>query len=118
MIKIGDKWGAMECIKIGSEQQFRELRPGTSEESTMTFYQLRCGCGKEVKVDFTDKPRKSDWRDCGCGAAQLVDDKKTTLAISIPMGLSREVADRSRRDWKGNMSACICALLARGLKEG
>jgi hypothetical protein len=100
--KVGDKWGALECLHAGRIVQEKmsidaDGNEYVSDRWTATGYQFKCACGTIFAVADREFKGRRQVRDCGCGSAGF-SGENVVMAFSTNTGVQGHVKELARHD--------------------
>lgn len=113
----GDKWGALECIYVGTVQNL-EVDGGGGTTITIDnapVYQFRCECGNVKQMRQCEFRGKRAQRDCGCGTIGKV-GRSVIFNISIDSVLRDRVEKWARKE-QVNVSQMASRLMRLGIEK-
>lgn len=102
MVRVGDKWGALQCLSVGRmvEQDMRIDADGNEYAGQTQWYNgylLRCLCGSKFTVAVNKFRGKRLVRDCGCGRSGFRGEH-CIVTFSTNSGVKGHVQDLAELD--------------------
>ena len=107
----GDKWRWLTCTNTKDERiKVPWPRGGGFDWEEIKEIELKCRCGKTVKLDNEKFLGKRRMRDCGCGGADREGDS-SVITMTLPTKLKGRIRQYADVHESGNFSLAIANLV-------
>lgn len=101
VVRVGDKWGTLECthsgrIVFGEKALDENGKEYIANSWTVNGHVFKCVCGNEVQIEAKKFRGKRVMKDCGCGRASK--GNRIVIAFSTDTWMQQRLQDISNMD--------------------
>lgn len=95
LIQVGTRWGRLLCTDIYA-QEVEGVEEGIEYTETITYFRMKCDCGKVVDIPKRDWKGKREIQDCGTCGLSLQREAKELIQAHVPASIFHKVMMGSR----------------------